>query len=257
MQDDVIDDVVVETIILQAVNGDEEARTALIESAWLGKVLNAVSIWSAARFKSAKLKGDPDEIRQIVWLKVFLYIHTLKNPKKKTWCSCLRTWCYAVARNYCLNEIRHSDIVLDHDKTVSQENDNGTIKTASGRKRPIPNSVERSAEEISNENAENTLWQCREDEVRRRIWDVLNSFPSEKRTIGLFSLRERKSVREIVALTNTPVSTTYDILSKIQKALVAELGIEQDVADDPKLAVALDSLIEKCLRAMPNDRPRR
>jgi len=248
MQPEEIDDMVVETIILRAVKGDREP---LITSDWLGKVLNTVSTWAAVRFKAAKFKSDAAEIRQIVWLRVFLKIHTLKNPNAKT----LRAWCYRVAQNYCLTQISRQGAENRRDE-ASTQNNRGTRKRVGGGKSPIPNSVERSPEEIAKENEDNTLWQCREVEVRPRVWGVLNSFPPEERRIGLLSLREGKSARQIVDLTDTPLSSAYKILKKTQKAIVRELGVEQYLEDNRELAVDFDLLIKRCLRAMPDDRLR-
>jgi DNA-directed RNA polymerase specialized sigma24 family protein len=105
--DDGIDLGAIANIFLMAAAGDSDALNLLLGHPSICRLLAAASISAHARYKV-----DQDDIREFVQFQLWNKIHTIRSIKS------LPAWTRRVAKNFCLNQIRHHDYEIDYEESV-------------------------------------------------------------------------------------------------------------------------------------------
>jgi RNA polymerase sigma factor (sigma-70 family) len=192
-------DLTFEQLTKRAIEGDIEARTLLIESHMIMQLLDSVSYWA-----SKKYKQDPDEIKDFILVKLFNSIKTLQDPSQ------LEAWCYGVARNYCLNQIRHLNVEEKYQELKLAE-EQGRFGKWHGKPLIPPHLVSSPEEDSLIEEQ-----RLHVSEVLRRLKQSFPDSPFMKAWV------EGKTLRQISEETGVSIVTVARQLKKMQKAIVTE-----------------------------------
>lgn len=222
-----ISDFISERLIEKAISGDREAMTSLIEHPEMLQFLGKVSAWAAWKYKQ-----DIDEVRQAILIKLYEDINTLRNPRA------LKHWCYSVAKSYCLNQIRHSNVersyLNDMQRRSLGDRRRGGVPLIQSTDVPTPD-----------------LEFLFEEGVRR----ATKLFPKEI----VDGWRMGKPPKEIAQDTGMPITTIYRILKNMQKGIIegtlSEIKVIRELENGPgdkKISVELIHVIETVKRLTPD-----
>lgn len=216
-------------------DGDIEARTLLIEHPATMQLLDRVAHWAYRRYKQ-----DPDEIKDFILVKLFNSINTLKDPSQLT------KWCYMMAKNYSLNQIRHLNVEEKY-RELKLAEEQGRFGKWHGKPLIPPHLASLPEEELLIKEQELYL-----KEVLKRL---KQSFPDSSL---MEAWAEGKTLRQISEEMGVPISTVARRLKNMQKALITDFLSEiktirgqtqssQSVIEDEKMITRniLESLRDK------------
>lgn len=227
MDDSDIGDEVLEQTILAARNGNRKALDALIFCQWTIELLNRIAGWASWRFSI-----DAELVRDHVLDTVRHRITELANSKQTSWTACFASWSCAIAKNYCLNLIRHEGVVDAHRGSVVHEN---THAIRNGNKIMAHGSTSLSREEELELEEAVQLWASRQLDLRSRVRRVITCFPPEY--VKITELwANGNTLKEIAEERETSIETARRKLKEVQKAVIAEIA-SQDILiqnDGPK-----------------------
>jgi RNA polymerase sigma factor (sigma-70 family) len=236
-------DITLERIIPEAIKGNLKALDDdPLASRWLTQLLDRITVSTSWQYKV-----DADDVRDVISEKLVFEICTVVNPHNIPWRDCLESWCWTVARHYCLNVIRHRGVVNKHQDSITHDNTNST---KIGGSIFVTHSAVASPEEELLKKEQNRLWEDRTAEIRRKVQEIVGSLPPEHAEIALMFLWEKKPVEEIIKETNKSSATVYRILKKINKAIIKKIRVEQILEDQPEHAAGLKELIANSLSEM-------
>jgi RNA polymerase sigma factor (sigma-70 family) len=195
-------DPTLEQLTEKAISGDIGARARLTEHPAMWLLLDEVSAWAARTYKLER-----DEIRENVLVAIFNRLETLTRP------SDLEGWCYGVAKNYCLNQLRHLRIEKRY-----QELELANQQSRRGRRHGVP--VEPSYLVPSPE--EELLAKEQRRLLREALQRAIQSLPDSPDSL-VKAWMEGKTAKQISEETGLPLSTVYRRVTKMQKAFLKEL----------------------------------
>jgi RNA polymerase sigma factor (sigma-70 family) len=194
----------------RSMEGDIEARTLLIEHPATMRLLDRVSEWAYRRYKQ-----DPDEIKDFILVKLFNSINTLKDPSR------LKEWCYGLARNHCLNQIRHLNVEEKYQELKLAE-EQGRFGKWHG-KPLIPPHLASSPEEELLIKEQGQQEELVIEELRLHVREMLvrleQVFPDSSL---MEAWTEGKTLKQISVEKGLPIATVARQLKKMQKAIVTE-----------------------------------
>lgn len=238
MEDPEIDNTQLEQIIPEAIKGNAEAFHALINSAWMLRLLNEIADCIFRRFKPnvkpdqvAKWTslGEPpvqrDDIFEAVLVAILLKIKQVKNADGKPWTSCLRSWSYSVATNFVRNELRrHRNAAKHEPKVISL------------------------TERVSHFKAPDE--QLFEKELHEVIWLVFKSLTTIQERIIIALWASGMPLQEIHDLTGVPVSTINERQRQMQKTIFKRIGADEILLESKEYRNGLKEIIANTLAEM-------
>lgn len=197
-------DVGPEPIIIEAIHMNEHALTELFEHPWMIRLLNEIAEWAQWKYQQNK-----EDFRQILSLRIYLNIYTLNNPRR------LRPWCYSIARNDCLNQVKHRRVAnsyLELSRRQSQES------TRQGGRPFVQCSAVLTPEQELLQKEQELLRKEQDILFEKKIRKITSSFPPEI-VDGWLEGIPRK---EIAKTLGRSVQTVYRLLNEMHKAIVKE-----------------------------------
>jgi RNA polymerase sigma factor (sigma-70 family) len=227
-------DLTLEQLIKRAMEGDIEARTLLIEHPSTMHLIDQVSNWAYSKYKQ-----DPDEIKDFLLVKLFNSINTLKDPSQ------LKKWCTMMASNYCLSQIRHSNVEEKYQELKLAEQQ-GRFGKWHGKPLIPPHRASSPEEELllKERGQQKDLLI---EELRLHVREMLERLEQSFSDSSLLEAwAEGKTLRQISEKTGIPMPTIARRLKKMQKVIVAgflseietirgQMQSSQSVIEDEKL----------------------
>jgi RNA polymerase sigma factor (sigma-70 family) len=182
--------------------GDMGALYSLIEHPTTQRLLDHISGWASKRYKQ-----DKDDVREALVAKLFNRVGTLKNP------AYLKRWLYEAAKRHSLNQLRHSEVEKRYQEAVLAEHSK-QFGTWHGEPLAHPSAAHLPEDDPYGEGQQVAV----RDMIRRAALRAIRSFPepvAEAWAAGT-------TAREISEETGLSVVTVYRLLSKMERAVVAE-----------------------------------
>jgi RNA polymerase sigma factor (sigma-70 family) len=219
-----------EELIREAVEGQPTALELLLFSTWLTNLLQQIATWVTRQFHV-----DGEEARDFVFDKLRTNIQNITNSGDNSWRDVVTRWCYAVARNYALNILRHLEVEQRHRATVTHEH---TQHIVHGTRIVEPCATTLTPQEELERQEQTRAEHAFRLKLRQALHPVVRSFTAEDVKI-LQLWAEGKKLREIATLTGIPLATVARRLKKLQKALYEEGQKMVDKELGPELAEEL------------------
>lgn len=219
------------TIIYSICNYQAALKQLIIEPG-IQKVIDRISLKVAAEFHL-----DAAALATYLSSKLPIYLATI-DTSKEDWEELLSRWCQTVTKHCALNILRHqNETEKKHEDIVTHLNSKGKRNS-----RPVLTShVPTPEEELLNKEKEE-LWKARSNDIRDK---VLRAIMEDVTIAGLWS-KGYKGI-EIAKILNKPKSTVQGKLKKIQKAVIAEIGIIPSEDNKALIKAGLRELIANSL----------
>jgi RNA polymerase sigma factor (sigma-70 family) len=206
-----VGDIKLDKLIQEAFNEDKDALDRLIVHPWMTATLNEVAGRMAGKYR----RKDRDDLKHILIVKIYDEIDTVKNPKGRALCDCLKSWLYSVANHECLNGDRHGKVVKRHvDACVSGESARGKLKSSGGVEHALQASDVPGQEQELREKEQTEL-------LVTAFWCVLSLFPRHKRVMELWY--KGKTLKEIAAETKMSISKVSRVEGEVLEAVMIEV----------------------------------
>jgi len=239
-----ISDIDIEKLIADAIDGNEDALQDLMASSWIDGVIEKITTRQARKFEV-----DCSEIRDVVCDKLRKKINTIKNPNQIALTKCVAGWIKKTSRRVCLNKTRHRKVVNKYTDRVIHENNHGKRKSSKGIMIDLHRPATNSPEEILLKEEDNSLWVSRMADLHLQVYDVITTFPPIDIEIALL-WAEGKTLKQIEEASGVCLSTAHRHLKHFQKKILASVGIDAIIADDPDLLEGGLELIINCLQEL-------
>jgi RNA polymerase sigma factor (sigma-70 family) len=188
----------IEDLVKKFTKGNVGALKALMEHPDLLYLLRILGIWAEVRFQQNR-----EEIRQVMWIKIPLKIHTIQHPER------FRSWCYKVVRNYCLNEIRRQKLELAYLERLKEQQLDGN-KRAGKPRNQLSAILTPEDEYLRHAGVERAAKRFPKQEWLRKAWE------------------DGKSAKEISKELGKPKKTVYRWLKEMERAIIDETGLQPD-----------------------------
>jgi DNA-directed RNA polymerase specialized sigma24 family protein len=234
----------IETIIANAIDGNQTSLDQLMASSWLAGVLEEITSRRARQFKL-----DRNEIRDRICDKLRKKITTIKNPRQGPLTKCIRGWCNSTGRRFCLNGGRHRKVEARYAKRVIRENIHGTRKSPTGTIIPLQSLVTNSPEDNMLRKEADLLWANRAADLHKQVYNAIVKLPPEDINIALL-WAEGLTLERIKQQTGIPLSTVQRHLKKFQREIIESIGIKKFIAENAELKKCALQLIINCLLEM-------
>lgn len=218
-----------EPIINEAIEMARNAVAAidsLILNPWTRQMIDRKA--TAAAWQ---LNLDKQELAEFLIEKIRSEIHTVTNPNNRPLSSCLEAWSTRVVDNHGKNVLKHEKVVKKHEAFVEHINSGGKRNSI-----PIQKSAVPTPEEELIQKEEQPIWGSRKLKMREKVRKII----TEDVIIAyLWGIGQKPE--QIARDLNKPVKTIYRKLSAMQKAVLEEIGIEEN---DENKAIVRDGLRE-------------
>ena len=184
-----INDPRLKSLFLKAKTGDGEAFNLLFTDSRIWRPLTTISFSVANLYRQ-----DGDEVRAHTLEQTWKKIDSIKDFTH------LCPYCHTVARNYCLNQIRHNNVVRDysHDQTKTRES-----RKRGGKPMVDFTTVPTPEQEL---------------QIQEALQRATAPFP----TWLVEGWRDGKSASELSEGTGRSLKTVYRKLKELQKAIIKE-----------------------------------
>jgi DNA-directed RNA polymerase specialized sigma24 family protein len=207
MDDGNITEIELEIIIHQAIGGDKQALNLLVCSKWFNDRLDSIAAWAWWQFNVRS-----EAVRDFVFDKVYTKITEIENNDGIAWRGCLTGWCYRIAINFCLNELRHRGVENDYRNGVIGESTQCRRRSKEGGWNVVASGIARTPEDELVEKREILSQEQRRLELRAKARNAINSLLApEKRDVGNLWL-DGRSPGEIIQKTGWPSSSVYRVI---------------------------------------------
>lgn len=234
----------IEEIIQQSINGDKTSLDQLMASRWLEELLNGITTRQSHRFRI-----DRNEIRDRICDQLRKKITTIENRKKGPLTKCIKGWCNATARRFCLNTSRHRKVEERYADRIKRENSHGTRISPKGTIIYLQPATSKSPEDIQMQKEEDSLWAGRKTDLHSQVYSAVLKLPPE-RIIIMLLWADGLTLKEMAEQTGTPLSSIHRHLKKSQKQIVKTIGIAQLIEGDTELTEGAFQLIANCMLEM-------
>jgi DNA-directed RNA polymerase specialized sigma24 family protein len=237
----------IDWLILEAINGNEEALDLLMRSQWMFELLYRISDW-ARRKKNIEADVHGTDIQEIVAARIREKLHTIKNPKNTAWRTCLRNWSYRVAARCCESVRTGKHVEEDYRLAIEHEN---TDRIEHGVRRIEPSSHTPSQDEELERKEQAPLRDKLELVIHEKALKAFDaSTPEGKRILSLWM--EGMTLKQISEAMGIPLATAHRMLKKLQRAIVAEVG--KGIVEEIGETRAEESGVVKVLQDVVEDR---
>jgi RNA polymerase sigma factor (sigma-70 family) len=257
MEDPEINDAALDEIIYRAINRDQEALEKLMVCWWMVQLLNRLADW-ASRNKKIDADENGKDIQDIIADRIRLKIDTVKNPRKRPWRNCLKSWCYQVAKT-CCGTVRKSKQRLEQRYRVEVEHEH--TQRIENRRRivaPISPMMVSEQEEIEQQQQkQDSLRKKLNSKIHRTVRQAVNSFtPEDERILSLWA--KGNTLKQISEQVEIPLPTVGRRLKKLQRAIIEgigkargkDIGVEQKLKKLSAHRAGFEELIAHSLRNM-------
>jgi RNA polymerase sigma factor (sigma-70 family) len=154
---------------------------------------------------------DADELWQIMVDGIYKYPDKISEALNK------ESWFYEIAKNYCLNEIRHQKVVSSGAKKIKRQQQSGTKINS----RPlIQSTLVTTPEQELLEKEHEILKKEQGIRLQEAVQKVSKRFP--KWLVDGWT--DGNSAKEISETSNKSLATVYRRLKDMQKAIIKEFG---------------------------------
>lgn len=186
----------------QSLDGDQHAFETLVEH-YRPLLFNSIY----------QILGDYDQscdILQQVFLQLYLSLPTLKQDKS------LRGWLLKVARNRCLDELRHKHAMPFSTLEVIEDEEEASVLLSLSDPGPLP-------EEVAEHH-----------DLRSAVRRAIDELPPRYRRVVLLRYAGQQSFAEIGQALSIPAATAKTHFQRAKVLLRAALSTEMSVRPGPK-----------------------
>ena len=221
-----INGVELEELIFKAAHYERQALDTLLYCEFMTRLFKRLAQWAWRRYNV-----DGEEVRDYVFDRIQSQSRSphkgprkpwLKNPHRSSWRSCLAKWAYTVARNRCLNILRHYEVGSRHAASIEHKH---TTRIEHGTRIVGPSAHTPSPEKELERKEQ-------EEKIHEKAWQVFDSSTEEcQRIASLWA--SGMTLEQIVAKLGTSIETVRRKLKKFQKAFVEEVskGIAEEIGE--------------------------
>jgi len=224
-----ITDINLEQLIADAIKGNKESLHLLRFGPWFTTRLDEMSTYMSCIYGI-----DAVDIRDKVIDTLSDKIQTIRNPNNRPLSECLLAFCGKIAKNFCLNRIRHNLVKKNYlECLAASEGINGTRISIEGVSIPLKSLDANSPEEILREKEIAVLREKFRADVYLEVKRALdNSSPTDIRIVVCWGAG-MMNLKQISEATGIPLSTVHNHLTAWQKQILKKTILDQIVSENP------------------------
>jgi len=225
---------------IHALSTYQQALNALMVQPAIQDVIN-----QSARKVSINLNIDEAALATFLSDKLPSHLANI-NTADADWLELLSRWCMTVVENRALNILKHKKCTeKNHEDRFTHVNSTGKRNQQRMVKTDIP-----TPEDLLSQKEEARLWQARAVDLRARVLGVI----TEDIVIAKLWI-ERYTAKEIAQILNKPAKTVSGKISKLQRAMIQEIGFIPSKDNKGLMKPGLRQLIANSLEGLALDSP--